>query len=159
LQARLSLDKLRMNVAARLRAEIDGANLQKYASKEGDPDRSWYWVAPLLLDKAKSEWQAPLEAWLNGNPDSDEPWGRSTYFRGASENAPVKERHFEQLRVYYERPDKSEMGPLPPDLAEVLADLALGSPAILMLRSLRRVFPEQDTAKAMVEAFDVADEF
>jgi hypothetical protein len=44
-------------------------------------------------------------------------------------------------------------------LAEVLADLALGSPAVLTLRTLRRVFPQQDAAKAMVQAFDIADEF
>ena len=32
------------------------------------------------------------------------------------------------------------LGPMPDDLAEVLADLAMGSHAVLTLRSLRRVF-------------------
>ena len=51
------------------------------------------------------------------------------------------------------------LGPIPDDLADVLTDLALGSPAVLTLRSLRRLFLDQPDAKAMVGAFDVADEF
>ena len=71
----------------------------------------------------------------------------------------AKDQHFEHLRDCFEQPITAGLGPLPPDLSEVLTDLALGSPAVLTLRSLRRMFPQQSDPEVMVGAFDVADEF
>jgi hypothetical protein len=158
IRERLNLEGLRSKVTMLIQQAIDTAQLQQYSTNDGDSDR-WYWAALLLLDKSNELWLSDVETWFQGNPDSEEPWCRNTYFRGATENASAKELHFEHLRECYERPDTIGFGPLPKDLAEVLADLALGSPAILILRSLRRMFPQQGNPKAMVGAFDVADEF
>jgi hypothetical protein len=153
----LNLDQLRAMLEATFARAIDKSQLQQFSTAGGDSDR-WYWAAPLLLDKANRRWQTILEEWFSGN-DNNEPWGRKTYFRGVSENASVKELHFEHLRECFEEPVSTGLGPLPTDLAAVLADLALGSPAVLTLRSLRRMFPLQGLSKAMVGAFDASDEF
>jgi len=153
---KLNLDQLRRKLKALLRKSIDKAQLQQFSIAGGDSDR-WYWAAPLLLDKSSKDWHAILEEWFGNGPG--EPWGRPTYFRAVSENSSAKEQHFEHLRECFEEPATIGLGPLPTNLAEVLADLALGSPAISTLRSLRRMFPQQSDAKAMVGAFDVADEF
>ncbi len=157
LREHLSLTQLRLTLQERFQRAIDKAKLQQFTTPGGDSDR-WYWAAPLLLDRSNRRLQATLEEWFQGSEEYD-PWGRKTYFRGASENASAKELHFEHLRECYENPNTTGLGPLPEGLAEVLADLALGSPAVLTLRSLRRLFPEQRDTKAMVGAFDAADEF
>jgi len=89
--------------------------------------------------------------------EDQEPADLSEY--SAIEDASAKEQHFAHVRNCYEEPETAGLGPLPKDLAEVLADLALGSPAVLTLRSLRRVFREQSDSVSMVRAFDAADEF
>jgi hypothetical protein len=157
LRDQLSLKQLRLKIYEQFQREIDQANLQQFTTPGGDSDR-WYWAAPLLLDRSKQRLHVALDEWFLGSEEHD-PWGRKTYFRGASENASAKELHFEHLRECYENPSATGLGPLPGDLAEVLSDLALGSPAVLTLRSLRRLFPEQRDSQAMVGAFDAADEF
>lgn len=165
LRKKRNLDQLRCDLQSLFQQAIDTSDLKQFSTSGGDRDR-WYWAAPLLLDKANNQWSATLEEWFNGD-EEDDSWGRKTYFRGASENASAKELHFEHLRECYEDPAATGLGALPDDLAEVLADLALGSPAVLTLRSLQRMFRQQGNetamaranAKVMIGAFDAADEF
>lgn len=153
-----TLNQLRKKAISLLQREIGRARLSRYSTTGGDSER-WYWAAPLLLDRSRKLLQETAEDWFWGDGPKQEPWGRKTYFRGATENASAKERHFAHLRDCFENPEAAGLGTLPNDLAEVLADLALGSPAVLTLRSLRRMFPDQLDAKSMVGAFDAADEF
>lgn len=157
LRERLSLDQLRRKLQDQFQRAIDKAKLRQFTTTAGDSDR-WYWAAPVLLDRSNRHWQATLDEWFHGSEEHD-PWGRKTYFRGASEEASAKELHFEHLQKCYEDPIATGLGPLPGNLAEVLTDLALGSPAVLTLRSLRRMFPGERDAMSMVGAFDAADEF
>ncbi len=154
----LTWPQLRQNAADAIRREIERAQLGQYATKHGDGER-WYWAAPVLLDRASRQFQRTPTDWFWVDGAEEDPWERLTFFRGATENASAKERHFARLRECFKDPQNAGLGPLPKDLAEVLADLALGSPAVLTLRSLRRVFPGQNDAVAMVRAFDAADEF
>lgn len=154
----MTLTQLKEKTADLLQREIKRARLHDYSSKGGDGER-WYWAAPLLLDRSRKRLHSTLEEWFWGDGPKQEPWGRNSYFRGATENASAKEKHFAHLRDCYDNPETADLGPLPKDLAQVLADLAVGSPAILTLRSLRRLFPGQGDTKSMVGAFDAADEF
>lgn len=154
----LGLTQLKRQVAEKLQQEIEKARLEQYMTTGGDSER-WYWAAPLLLDRSQERWHSTLEEWFWGSGVKLEPWQRKTYFRGATERASAKEQHFEHLRNCYEDPATAGLGPPPKDLANVLADLSLGSPAVLALRSLRRMFPSQQVARSMVGAFDAADEF
>jgi hypothetical protein len=158
LQAGFSLDQVKLQASALIHQAIERARLEQFSTPGGDSER-WYWAAPLLLDREQNQYASTLHDWFNGNGNKREPWGRDTFFRGASENASAKEGHFAHLRQTFDDPLSAGLGPPPDDLADVLADLALGSPSVLTLRTLRRMFADQDDAKSMVGAFDVADEF
>ncbi len=153
-----TLSQLRQETTRAIQAQIERAQLHQYATKNGDGER-WYWAAPVLLDRANTRLRGVLRDWFWDDGAEDDPWARLTFFRGATENASAKERHFASLQECFKHPESAGLGPLPKDLPEVLADLALGSPAVLTLRSLRRVFPGHNDARSMARAFDAADEF
>ena len=92
---------------------------------EGSIDDRWEWVAPLLLDP---ELPAFLRAWR----DRELPAG--------SNNKPLPQPNPEVFGAYVDdllAVDLQSLGRRPPDLAELLTDVALGAPAILAARSLR----------------------
>lgn len=119
----LSLRELRK----RLKRSI-GENLRKYPDgKRGREDPRWYYLAPLLLDEA--EYAA---AWLSHGEE----------LAGAEEE-PSKKRsgfqlHLQTLREMYNETcaaSARNLGPRPNDLLDVLAELALASPAVCLNRT------------------------
>jgi hypothetical protein len=96
----------------------------------GGVDRRWYAVAPLLIDTDVS--------WMRGCPDV--AWsGR----RG-------------ELLGLVARPE--QLGPQPPDLLSVLAEMAFG-PANSVLRALMRHFPYRSASDLARHAALIADSF
>ena len=92
--------------------------------QEGSIDDRWEWAAPLLLDP---ELPAFLRAWRDGE------------LSGTSDNEPLPQPNPDVFGAYVSdllTVDLQALGRRPPDLAELLTDLALGSPAILAARSL-----------------------
>ena len=158
LKTQETLDVIKLKLAEKIRRKIQAAKLDQYCVSGGSSER-WYWAAPLLLDRDEAEHKHTLESWFwDDEGPNHEPWGRKTYFRQTSDSA-GKEEHFHFFRQCFEDPREVQLGRIPSDLPEVLAELAVGSPAILAMRSLRRIFPDHATARCMVAAFDVADEF
>ena len=93
--------------------------------QEGSIDDRWEWVAPLLLD---AELPAFLRAWRDGE------------LSGASDGEPLPQPNPQLFRAYVDdllAVDLRSLGRRPPELAALLTDLALGSPAVLAARSLR----------------------
>ena len=92
---------------------------------EGSVDDRWEWVAPILLDP---ELPAFLHTWRDGElsagPDNEPlPQPNPEVFGG----------YINDLLTF----DLQSLGRRPPNLADLLTDVALGSPAILAARSLR----------------------
>ena len=93
--------------------------------QDGQIDHRWEWAAPRLLDPGLP---AFLRAW------------RDNELSGASDNEPLPRPNPEVLGAYIDdliEIDPESLGRRPADLAELLTDLALGSPAILAARSLQ----------------------
>jgi hypothetical protein len=153
-----TLAELKAETKRLLEQRIESAGLTEYEQAAGDSNR-WYWAAPLLLDRLNERWKPSLDSWFAGDDAEEYLWDRDTYFRGAADQTSAREAHFAHLRECYRHPEEIGLGVMPADLPDVMVDLALGSPAVLMLRSLRRLFPQQGAAEAMVGAFDAADEF
>jgi hypothetical protein len=152
----LSLEELRSRVAGEIEALLNASGCLDHATPEGESDR-WYWAAPLLLDHVTAGHRKAALNWF-GTPRT---WGASTD-DGAGETeeqSGAKQEHFEYLRECFSDPDLIGLGHPPEDLAKVLADLALGSPAVIALRGLRRQFPADDDALQMDRAFSIADQF
>jgi hypothetical protein len=105
------------------------------AASGGPVDEAWYWAAPLLLDLVYDR-EATVR-WFS-QPDLDRRWAGETSL--AEEAAVGWSRHVEVARqVITGKLAPQNLGPAPADLAETLASLALSSPGIAALRSLRRM--------------------
>ena len=92
--------------------------------QDGPVDERWEWVAPLLLDPGLRSF---LEAWRDGGIPTVEGDG------------PLPRPNPDLFGIYVDdllelRPE--ELGRRPPGLVDLLTEVALGSPAILALRSL-----------------------
>ena len=112
----------------------------------GSIDDRWEWAAPLLLDPGLP---AFLRAWHDGE------------LAGSSDAAPLPQPNPEVFGAYVDdllAIDPRALGRRPPDLAELLTDLALGSPAILTARSLRGGASVGDDTRRRLGAF-IADAF
>ena len=95
--------------------------------KSGSIDRRWEWVAPLLLDDGL---RAFLEEWRD---DPDLP-----PLTVHKDGKPSRPRHFAAYLDDLRRFDVSKLGRRPDSLPNLLADVTLGSPAILAARMLRK---------------------
>lgn len=106
------------------------------------PDRRWYWVALVLLDRhyhpQMQEWCQRRWAMARRSDDPDTPGGFW--------------RHVQHWLDVWNGTDL-ELGRIPEDLVDVLADMALAAPAVCAFRSLRRVVPQTvETAEALCSA-------
>ena len=117
--------------------------------QNGHIDDRWEWAALLLLDPGLS---GLLRAW------------RDKELPGSADGKPLLPPNPEVFGAYVdellaiEPRTLGRLGRRPPDLAELLTDLALGSPAILAARSLRAGASVGDDARRRLGAF-IADAF
>ena len=93
--------------------------------RRGETDRRWEWAVPLLLDPGLRDF---LREW------------RDNELNGLSESEALPKPNEEAFDAYLDELldlDITELGPRPPGLAELIADAALGSPAVLASRCLK----------------------
>jgi hypothetical protein len=152
----LSLNELRKITTDRIREMINATDLARFSTPNGEPDR-WYWAAPLLFDLANEDFRAITAEWF-ANPEGMQAIPDAEAGDEEDESG-AKRDHFDFLRECFENPSRIGLGPIPENLPEILADLALGAPAIVTLRSLRRIFSNESTSLQMKRAFTVADQF
>jgi hypothetical protein len=112
---------------------------------QGEEDERWYWAAAILLDLQRHEaltreWfdQARLASKWQGDPRGEALPGLA---EGDTPNEEDRDdnwsAHVEAARTLLN--GSSSLGRKPSDLAEVLALLAVGSPAVAALRAICRV--------------------
>lgn len=104
--------------------------------EEGRPDESWYWAALALLDRHFSH--RSVAAWLETEEEALD-WSRMV--EGESGASRFGE-HVEQFVAVFE--DPGSLGPLPPDLLDVLTTIALSSPTVAAFRALLRLADPDD---------------
>jgi hypothetical protein len=135
----LSLPHLRQELRTRIAVRIKQAGLSNYETDKGSPER-WYWAAPLLLDRADCNFNTVIKHWLD-----DDGFQKDSLFLQAQDGEQSgKRRHFAAFRDAFMDPDRIALGRVPDDLPDVLADMALGSPAIAALRTVHRLFPSSN---------------
>ena len=148
-----SLAEVREEVASRIQKLIDDAELQNFSTSRGESDR-WYWAAPLLLDRHALPDSIELSDWLT----TDDLPHDSGYFDNAKRDSSSKAKHFAEFVQCFRNPMDAKLGPVPNDLATVLADLAIASPAVVVLRSVTQQFAPPFEHRSHF-AFEVAHEF
>ena len=119
--------------------------LAKYEHESVRDDKRWYYMAPALLDGVEytNKW---INVMLNSDPDADD----TTEDHGTS----GLQTHIRRMSSLINKID-NELGRAPEDLAEVLADMAIGSFAVCAYRSnggdLQRA---SELAKVFVNRFN-----
>ncbi len=120
----------------KIRQLFHEATASQSIPKEGRPDEGWYWAALAILDRHFQTDE--LEGWLS---TADESLG----WRGLVEGESGSSRFGEHVDAFYAMfEDPNALGPLPSDIFDVLAHVALSSPAVTALRALLRLFQLQD---------------
>lgn len=156
-QPERTLNATRQDLADRIRTLIQQAQLANYEDPNA-PSERWYWAASVLLDHADSTLRPRLSHWLNDEEFQTE----SSFFAAQDGEQSGKRKHYLALLNAFEKPKELRLGPMPPDLSEVLADMALGSPAITALRTLSRLFPDSKrkiSNRQWRGAFEIAGAF
>jgi hypothetical protein len=154
-----SLEDIRSHVVARITRLIEDAELHRFGTATGESDR-WYWAAPLLLDRRAPSIKKELADWLEWVSTSDDSdfLNAKKDDRSEREQSSSKVKHFEELVRCFEQPQEAGLGPLPDDLAEVLADMAIASPAVAALRCATDQFQPEFYERTLF-AFDLASGF
>ncbi|MCX6842874.1 MAG: helicase-related protein [candidate division WOR-3 bacterium] len=118
--------------------------LRAYAGGGSVVDERWYWAAPALLDIYHRRRSA--ERWLDRRELAAEWRGDTESGEGEDEADTAWERHVRQLKETVAGFPKREieLGPMPPDIDRVLAELSIGAPGVVMLRALRRLVGSSD---------------
>lgn len=153
----LDLNKLKEKYKQRFELLIDQTDLKKYCS-HNQKTKNWYWAALLLLDKSLHPDKTKECLYAVNESTSDfiktkKALGDDEMEYGASGN------HFLELKNLFEMPDKFKLGQMPEDLCAVLADIALGSPAVCYFKTISQLFIEADISKKFIASLDVASEF
>lgn len=99
------------------------------ARPEGPIDERWYWAALFLLDLKR---QQVVGNWLRKNDE----W---SWRLMAGDDDTHFAQHVDLARRFFEKPEV--LGPPPEDLVDVLAKVAVSSPAVVALRGLGRQWP------------------
>lgn len=145
-------DSLVAELVQKCRGLIDSLNLKQFENAEGESDR-WYWAAPLLLDKLNQEFEPLVGTWLrSGRLQS------TSFWNDQDSKDTGKSIHFQRLVRAFDSPSEIGLGPIPSNLSEVLAEIALGSPAVAAYRSFQRLY-KSDSVTACVLSLSVANEF
>lgn len=101
---------------------------------QGRVDGRWYWAILALLDA--QYYGRAVKEWLE-TEDEELNWTEMIRARGEEEEESDFSEHIAQFRKYFDK-TKPSLGAPPKDLAIVLTKVALASPAVVALRSLRR---------------------
>ena len=100
----------------------------------GPIDESWYWIAPLLLDRHFHS--KTLESWFKTN-DPSLAWKNMLKPGSDEDDDSGFADHIREFSGFLD--PNIRMGRQPSDLLDVLARIAIASPAVVVLRSLLRV--------------------
>ena len=137
------LSVIRREVADRISDELEP--WLRNADKEGRVDPAWYWAAAGLLDRQYAGWLGQTRHKTSGSADQEDSSGYDSHL----------DLFLETIR------DGHDLGRPPEDLAERLADMAIGAPANAALRALAGIVGTADLTQPALRhaAFDVAWEF
>ena len=134
----LSYQEMLTEVRTLIKSMLNKAGFRQTKGKSAD-DR-WYWAAAILLDQAIiCRKNARHARWKTPDKFKDE-W-MSLFFKETEEDQGEDRQVMQNLEQFLGIAD-TNLGPYPEDLPDVLASVALGSPAVIALRSLNRQFEQ-----------------
>jgi len=132
-------------VEAQIRELLQPVLAKHAGSGSGPADENWYWAALALLDR---QYYPKVRKWL---ARLDEKNGWSSLVEETSEEADTRfAEHVEGFLTVMG--GKHSLGRMPQDLVEVLARVALASPAVTALRAMMRICDHSEPSRGLVIA-------
>ena len=122
-------------VADRLRAALSALSVGE--TQAGLADESWYWAAPVLLDLAR--YPSEANQWLQQENLADVWRGEEALEAPEDSETEVEGWDAHVIELVRASAGQMRLGPQPDDLAEVLAQVAVGAPGVVSLRALSRI--------------------
>ena len=139
-----SLTAVREQVARKIESNLAVLDIS-WDTQSNRPDASWYWIAPILLDRLEN--RQGLQDWFTQN---------NLFHKWADENGEEdhQELHSGWAAHVQDAADVAlngvqHMGRPPSDLSDVLALMAIAGPAVCTLRAFSRMHPEHASAREM----------
>jgi hypothetical protein len=105
------------------------------SSESGTGDESWYWLAPILLDRHFDP--ETTRSWF-AIPDLARIWAGEEHDQDDGEGKSLWAEHIKMAKGVVDAPFLN-LGKPPSDLSLVLAQMAIASPGIVALRTLARI--------------------
>ena len=152
----MSIKDILREVQDKIKGHLDG--FRHYVRREGQrQDERWYYMAPLLMGRS----QPRIQEWFK-NPVLQSVDEDHDGVVGQEEDSYALSLHLERLKNLYQDPEQVELGLMPEDLARVLTNMAIASPAICALRMLgpdtpRAVGLSWQLAKTIVDRFNTQE--
>ena len=110
--------------------------------QDGEVDDRWAWAVPILLDPALRGF---LQAWRDAPASTQDQTARDGDPHLPKPNPEVFDAYLGDLQHV----KASTLGRRPPDLVDLLTEIALGSPAILAARCLRPAMQDDDVRRRL----------
>lgn len=142
-------------------SELLAPVLDRYSETSLMPDRRWYWAALALMDRYyyESSSQNPVIEWLDNLFKDNAQSELAKKYKSDKDGSIGK--HVKLLSSFFHNNEK--LGSPPDRLIPVLAKIALGSPAVVTLRSLYNLYGKDDSLESGAAFLDgaalVADGF
>ena len=132
-----SIKDIRKEINTEVKTRLE--DLKKYvdATLGNKPDTRWYYVGPMLFDLGEECIEAYFE-----------------------QDKPEEKMHREKLDEfygYYKNTDTLKLGRMPADLADVLTNMSVASPAVCALRIFRDTVLASHFAKEMINIFNTPE--
>lgn len=134
----LSYQAMLTEVRTLIQSMLNSAGFRQSKAKPAD-DR-WYWAAAILLDQAIIRRKHVRHVHWNTPDQFKDEW--MNLFKETEEDDQGEDRQVVQNIEHFLGIVDMNLGPYPEDLPDVLATVALGSPAVIALRSLNRQFEQ-----------------
>lgn len=154
-----SLELVKAELKQKLLEDFNRLQLNDYVTGQGDWQK-WYWLAPLLLDKAGPGNELVSNWFSKGLPHSELLMDTESTGTDIKDESSGKEKHFKNAgrvfaggKIAAGKLNKEQVGLI----CSHLADLAIGSPAICYLRSQKRYMDL--SADLLNGSFNVASAF
>ena len=134
------ITRIESNVREKIKIELNTL-AEKYGGKQGNRDKKWYYLAPMLMDDSKYvvNWINSLGTTTEEDDDSSDISENQTDGKsfGAIINS-LRKIFVEDNGNIKETPEIT-LGRMPDDLETVLVAIAIASPAICLLRTLKQM--------------------
>ena len=158
LNAGLTQEQIQAELRNKIKALLAAITFTPKQDEIGHDER-WYSAAPILFDRNEKM----IQDWLN-KPDvfqylqGEETQGNS----GEDDDRSALQKHFDELRDILHQADNAVLGRQPQDLADVLVDMAMASPAVCALRLLGTDLADSSAlaarfAKTLLDQFNIQE--